>query len=84
MSHEELDQLRAKLDDKNMELLKLLNERGNLVKKIGEVKSKAGTKRFDPVRERKMLDLIAEENEDHLKQQHCNIYSSKYSKPVLS
>ncbi|GAJ99424.1 LOW QUALITY PROTEIN: chorismate mutase I [Geomicrobium sp. JCM 19055] len=63
MSHEELDQLRAKLDDKNMELLKLLNERGNLVKKIGEVKSKAGTKRFDPVRERKMLDLIAEENE---------------------
>ncbi|GAK12969.1 bifunctional 3-deoxy-7-phosphoheptulonate synthase/chorismate mutase [Geomicrobium sp. JCM 19039] len=62
MSNEELEQLRSDLDAKNMELLKLLNERGAIVKQIGEVKSKSGTKRFDPIRERKMLDLISEEN----------------------
>ncbi|QQK77354.1 bifunctional 3-deoxy-7-phosphoheptulonate synthase/chorismate mutase [Salicibibacter cibarius] len=67
MSNEELEQLRASLDDKNMEILKLINERAEIVQKIGGVKSKSGTKRFDPVRERKMLDLIAEENEGPFK-----------------
>ncbi len=32
-------------------------------KKIGEQKQVQGTKRFDPVREREVLDMIAENNE---------------------
>ncbi|MBB6448124.1 3-deoxy-7-phosphoheptulonate synthase/chorismate mutase [Geomicrobium halophilum] len=63
MSNEELEQLRASLDEKNKDLLKLINERAEIVQKIGNVKSKSGTKRYDPVRERRMLDLIADENE---------------------
>ncbi len=59
---DQLEALRAQLDDVNLKLLELINERGKIVQKIGEVKSKSGQKRFDPVRERKMLDIIAEHN----------------------
>ncbi|MFC5712810.1 bifunctional 3-deoxy-7-phosphoheptulonate synthase/chorismate mutase [Thalassorhabdus alkalitolerans] len=63
MSNERLDNLREQLDDVNLKLLDLINERAKLAQEIGEVKSRSGQKRFDPVRERKMLDLIAENNE---------------------
>ncbi|WP_158736559.1 bifunctional 3-deoxy-7-phosphoheptulonate synthase/chorismate mutase [Alteribacillus sp. YIM 98480] len=63
MSNEQLDALREQLDDVNMKLLDLINERARLVQDIGQVKSKSGQKRFDPVRERNMLDMIAENNE---------------------
>jgi 3-deoxy-7-phosphoheptulonate synthase/chorismate mutase len=62
MSNEQLDQLREQLDETNLKLLDLMNERGRLVQEIGKVKLKSGVNRFDPVRERKMLDLIAENN----------------------
>ncbi|WLR50245.1 bifunctional 3-deoxy-7-phosphoheptulonate synthase/chorismate mutase [Bacillus tianshenii] len=63
MSNAELEALRAQLDDVNVKLLDLINERGKLVKEIGKVKEKQGVNRFDPVRERAMLNLIAEKNE---------------------
>ncbi|MBU8905217.1 bifunctional 3-deoxy-7-phosphoheptulonate synthase/chorismate mutase [Desertibacillus haloalkaliphilus] len=63
MSNEQLDALRNQLDDVNLKLLELINERASLVQEIGQVKSKQGVNRFDPVRERKMLDLIAAKNE---------------------
>ncbi|WP_025028783.1 bifunctional 3-deoxy-7-phosphoheptulonate synthase/chorismate mutase [Caldalkalibacillus mannanilyticus] len=62
MSNEQLDKLRDQLDEINLKLLELINERGRLAKEIGQVKLKSGVNRFDPVRERKMLDLIAENN----------------------
>ncbi|WP_018921750.1 bifunctional 3-deoxy-7-phosphoheptulonate synthase/chorismate mutase [Salsuginibacillus kocurii] len=62
MSNEQLDQLRDQLDEVNLKLLDLINERARLAQEIGQVKRKAGQNRFDPVRERKMLDLIAENN----------------------
>ncbi|WP_209123896.1 bifunctional 3-deoxy-7-phosphoheptulonate synthase/chorismate mutase [Alkalihalobacillus sp. BA299] len=62
MSNEQLDNLRDKLDEVNLQLLELINERARLVQEIGKVKNKQGVNRFDPVRERKMLDLIAENN----------------------
>ncbi|WP_077621244.1 bifunctional 3-deoxy-7-phosphoheptulonate synthase/chorismate mutase [Sediminibacillus massiliensis] len=62
MSNEELDQLREKLDQVNLEILDLINKRAELVQQIGQVKDKQGTNRFDPVRERAMLDLITEHN----------------------
>ncbi|SDH31229.1 3-deoxy-D-arabinoheptulosonate-7-phosphate synthase /chorismate mutase [Alteribacillus persepolensis] len=63
MSNEQLENLRGQLDDVNMKLLDTINERARIVQEIGQVKSVSGQKRFDPVRERKMLDMIAENNE---------------------
>lgn len=63
MSNNELDALREKVDDLNMQLLNLICERGKLVKEIGKAKEMQGVNRYDPVRERKMLDMISEHNE---------------------
>ncbi|PSL44549.1 3-deoxy-D-arabinoheptulosonate-7-phosphate synthase /chorismate mutase [Salsuginibacillus halophilus] len=63
MSNEQLDQLRGQLDEVNLKILELINERAELVQEIGQLKRKAGQNRFDPVRERAMLDLIAENNQ---------------------
>ncbi|MCM3717967.1 bifunctional 3-deoxy-7-phosphoheptulonate synthase/chorismate mutase [Fictibacillus phosphorivorans] len=62
MNHPELDRLRNELDELNKELLTLINQRGELVQKIGKIKNAQGIKKYDPVRERHMLDLIASEN----------------------
>ncbi|NWL88993.1 MULTISPECIES: bifunctional 3-deoxy-7-phosphoheptulonate synthase/chorismate mutase [unclassified Paenibacillus] len=53
-----LEELRTKLDTVNKELLRLLNERAEVVQAIGEIKEKQGVPKFDPVRERKMLDEL--------------------------
>lgn len=63
MANHELEQLRKQVDEINLQLLQLLNERGRIVQKIGEQKQMQGTKRFDPVREREVLNMIAEHNE---------------------
>ena len=63
MSNIELDQLRARVDELNLQLLALINERATLVQEIGRVKETQGVNRYDPVRERKMLDLILEHND---------------------
>lgn len=38
MSNKELDQLRQRVDELNLELLSLINERARLVQEIGRVK----------------------------------------------
>src|SRR4051812_8399534 len=63
MSNIELDQLRTRVDELNLELLKLINERAQLVQEIGRVKGNQGVYRYDPVRERKMLEVIKEHND---------------------
>lgn len=63
MGNNELEQLRARIDEVNLELLRLINERAMLVKEIGRVKESQGVYRFDPVRERMMLDKIKEHND---------------------
>ncbi|MCD8509997.1 MAG: bifunctional 3-deoxy-7-phosphoheptulonate synthase/chorismate mutase [Bacillus sp. (in: Bacteria)] len=62
MGNEQLEELRDRLDKVNLQLMEVINERASLVKEIGKVKSAQGVNRFDPVRERKMLNLIAENN----------------------
>lgn len=62
MERGELERLREQVDEINDKLFDLLNERGSLVQKIGQVKKKQGVNRFDPVRERKMLDEFAARN----------------------
>ncbi|API90867.1 MULTISPECIES: bifunctional 3-deoxy-7-phosphoheptulonate synthase/chorismate mutase [Virgibacillus] len=59
----ELDQVRDRLDKVNLEILELINERAKLVQQIGDIKAKQSMKRFDPVRERDMLDKITSSND---------------------
>lgn len=62
MSQTELETLRQKVDELNLQILELINERGRIVQEIGKAKENQGVNRFDPVRERKMLDVINEAN----------------------
>lgn len=59
---DKLEQLREQLDELNLEILALLSQRAELVQEIGEVKKVSGTDRFDPVREKTMLDKLVEAN----------------------
>lgn len=63
MSNKELESLRQQADALNLEILKLINERGAVVKEIGKAKEAQGVNRFDPVRERTMLNRIIESND---------------------
>lgn len=58
MSTERLKELRDQLDVINVDLLKLMTNRAEIVTEIGKVKAKIGTKRFDPVRENQMLEEL--------------------------
>ncbi|MGA9174727.1 MAG: bifunctional 3-deoxy-7-phosphoheptulonate synthase/chorismate mutase [Thermoactinomyces sp.] len=62
MSEHLLSDLREQLDEINLKLLALLNERATIVKEIGEVKKKQGINKFDPEREQKMLEVLVKEN----------------------
>ncbi|MCQ6274416.1 bifunctional 3-deoxy-7-phosphoheptulonate synthase/chorismate mutase [Bacillus sp. V3B] len=63
MGNNELDQLRQRVEELNLELLTLINERARTVQEIGRVKETQGVNRYDPVRERHMLDLITDNND---------------------
>ncbi|MFM1654375.1 bifunctional 3-deoxy-7-phosphoheptulonate synthase/chorismate mutase [Brevibacillus sp. B_LB10_24] len=59
----EVDLLRQQLDDINLQILGLINKRAQLVQDIGKEKLKQGINRFDPERERQMLNLLVENND---------------------
>jgi 3-deoxy-7-phosphoheptulonate synthase/chorismate mutase len=63
MSNAELEALRVRADEINLQILKLINERGRVVQEIGKAKEAQGVNRYDPVRERKMLNSIKEYND---------------------
>ncbi|MGP7818422.1 bifunctional 3-deoxy-7-phosphoheptulonate synthase/chorismate mutase [Niallia sp. 01092] len=62
MSNKDLDALRNRVDEVNLEILEKINERAALVQEIAQTKVTHGAHRYDPVRERKMLDNILEKN----------------------
>ncbi|MUG65652.1 chorismate mutase [Paenibacillus sp. 7541] len=62
MNEGRLEELRSQLDSVNLQLLALLSERAQLVQEIGEEKQKQGVPDYDPVREKKMLDSLVENN----------------------
>ncbi|WP_078545050.1 bifunctional 3-deoxy-7-phosphoheptulonate synthase/chorismate mutase [Litchfieldia alkalitelluris] len=62
MSNLELDKLRDRVDEINLKLLDLISERAELVQEIGKAKEAQGVNRYDPVRERHMLNHINEHN----------------------
>jgi len=63
VSNKELEMLRDRIDELNLEILEKINERANLVQKIAQTKVTHGAHRYDPVRERKMLDDILAKND---------------------
>lgn len=68
MSHLDLEQLREKVDAVNLEILSLINERAKVIQEIGKIKEKQGVNRYDPLRERHMLNLLKENNNGPLDQ----------------
>ncbi|BCJ88473.1 bifunctional 3-deoxy-7-phosphoheptulonate synthase/chorismate mutase [Effusibacillus dendaii] len=59
---ERMEEIRLQLDEINLEILGLLSRRAELVQEIGELKKQKGTERFDPIREKEMLDNLVEAN----------------------
>ncbi|WP_404453672.1 bifunctional 3-deoxy-7-phosphoheptulonate synthase/chorismate mutase [Virgibacillus necropolis] len=60
MKQNQMDILREQMNEVNLELLALINKRAGLVQQIGQIKH--GVKRFDPLREREMMDQITSHN----------------------
>src|SRR5699024_12344227 len=62
MEHHDMDELRQQVEEVNLQLLELINERATLVQEIAKVKQKQNMLKFDPVREREMLNHITSNN----------------------
>jgi 3-deoxy-7-phosphoheptulonate synthase / chorismate mutase len=62
-SQNQLHQLRQEIDDINMKLLELLNQRASVASEIGKVQAELGTTFYDPVREGYMLEQLQKANE---------------------
>lgn len=62
MSDEKIRKLREKIDQINLDILRLLNVRAELVAEIGQIKSKKGMQTFDPLRESEMLERVLSHN----------------------
>lgn len=62
MEHHDMEELRQQVEEVNLQLLELINERATLVQEIAKVKQKQNMLKFDPVREREMLNHITSNN----------------------
>ena len=83
MSQKDLESLRSQIDDLNLEILRLINERAAVVDEIGKIKEKQGVNRYDPLRERHMLDLIKEHNHGPLNQMTVDYIFKQIFKTAL-
>ena len=68
MSQMDLEQLREQVDAVNLQILSLINERAAVIQDIGKIKEKQGMNRYDPLRERHMLNLLKDNNNGPLDQ----------------
>lgn len=62
-AQERIDALRARVDEVDREMVRMLNERARLVQELGEFKVERGVALFDPKREEEILRKVAEINE---------------------
>ena len=83
MSHQDLDALRIQIDGLNLEILRLINERAGVVNEIGKIKEKQGVNRYDPLRERHMLNLLKENNNGPLNQETVDYIFKQIFKTAL-
>lgn len=59
----DLNSLRERIETINIEILKLLSERGEIAKQIGHEKRKQGSAIYDPEREKEMINKLQDLNE---------------------
>ena len=62
MSQNRLQELRAQVDEINLQILDLLNRRARLASEIGRVQLEMGTSFYDPAREAYMLQQLEQAN----------------------
>lgn len=62
MGHDQIETIRKQVDEINLQILELINNRATMVQELGKKKLKQGINRFDPEREREMLTLLVENN----------------------
>ena len=65
-----LDDLRQGIDDINLELVTLFNQRARLAQQIGHLKHADGAPIYQPVRERQVLDRVVQYNQGPLTADH--------------
>ncbi len=58
MVEKNLDELRERIDDLDAEIVKLINERADCAKRIGELKRSTGAGAFAPARERAVYERV--------------------------
>ncbi|HLL56973.1 MAG TPA: chorismate mutase [Rubrobacteraceae bacterium] len=58
-----IEELRRRVDEVDLELIRILNERARIVQEIVSIKGDAGKPLFDPRREEEILRRVAEQNE---------------------
>ncbi len=58
-----IEELRRRVDEVDLELIRILNERARIVQEIVAIKGDAGKPLFDPRREEEILRRVAEQNE---------------------
>lgn len=61
-AQETIKTLRERVNEVDHELVRLLNERAQIVQEMGAYKQEAGLPLFDPKREEELLSKIAEDN----------------------
>jgi len=72
MSKDSLDTLRRKIEDLDTALLKLLNERAGVSRRIGKLKAKDGLGIYDRDREESIYGYLAQHNKGPLKTSEIN------------
>ena len=64
---DEIDRLREKIDDLDIRIRGLLNERADYALAIGTLKRQTGSRVYDPAREATIIRRVLEENSGPLK-----------------
>lgn len=62
MTSSTIPELRAEIDDLNLDILKLLSRRAEIAKEIGALQSNQGLSQYDPKRELEMLQDLTDAN----------------------
>ena len=62
MSQSQIQELREQIDTLNLELLEVLNRRGQIAKDIGALQTGLGSSQYDPKRELEMLQTLTDAN----------------------
>lgn len=63
MSQSQIQELRQQIDGLNLEILKLLSQRGKISLEIGHIQTNTGLSQYDPKRELEMLQDLTDANE---------------------